>query len=190
MKICKIKDCKDKVCAKGYCDKHYRRWRKYDDPNIVKIRHHGYSKYPLYRVWADIKTRCYNENATNYKYYGGRGITICADWKNDPKAFIEWALPLWKKGLLIDRIDNEGNYEPSNCRFVTYAESRLNQRLLTVKSISGYRGVSYHKKDKKWRARITINSKEKYLGNFSTPIKAALAYNNAVSDNRPKNMLT
>ncbi len=89
----------------------------------------------------------------------------------------------------MDRRNNEANYEPSNCRFITYAESRLNQRLLRSNNTSGFRGIHYRKDLEKWRAQITINKKKKHLGYFTSPIEAALAFNNAVPDNRPKNPL-
>ena len=190
MKLCKMKECENKHKAKGWCRKHYERWLKYGDPNIVLVKMHGYSSHPLYTVWQNMRERCYNPNYKQYKDYGGRGITVCDEWISDSKAFIEWALPLWKKGLQIDRKDNEGNYGPSNCRFVTYVENQHNTRLLRKTNISGYRGVFYSKEHKKWRAQITINSKHKHLGLFNSAIEAALAYNTAVPDNRPKNIIT
>ena len=189
MRICKEKDCKNKHLARGWCNKHYRRWRTHGDPLFTKREMHGYTNHHLYRVWHHMKQRCYNEKNTAYKYYGGRRITVCDEWKNSFETFIEWALPLWKKGLLIDRKNNEGNYEPSNCHFVTLAESNLNKGLLRKDSTSGFRGVDYRKDLKKWRARITINNKEKHLGLFNSKEEAALAFNNAVIDNRPKNVL-
>ena len=85
---------------------------------------HGYrarnNTHPLYGVWGTMKTRCYNKNRKTYKYWGGKGIIVCKEWLNNPKAFIEWCLENgYKKGLQIDRENNDGNYEPSNCRFVT-----------------------------------------------------------------------
>lgn len=190
MKICKIKGCENKHYARGWCSKHYQRWWMHDDPLFIKHKTHemhGYTKHPLYKVWDAMKQRCYNENCRQYKYYGGRGIIVCNEWKNSPKTFIEWALLLWKEGLLIDRINNNGNYKPSNCHFVTYEESNLNKKLLQNNNTSGYRGVSYFKRDKKWAAYININNKKKHLGYFNTPKLAARAYNNVVIDNRPKN---
>ena len=90
---------------------------------------HGFRHHPLYTVWRHMKNRCANSNNWAYKWYGGRGITVCDKWINDAKAFILWALDNgWEKGLQIDRIDNDGNYEPSNCRFVTPKENANNRR--------------------------------------------------------------
>jgi len=85
------------------------------------------SKHPLYVVLEGMKARCYNKNSPSYKHYGGRGISICAGWVDDRRSFVAWALENgYEKGLTIDRIDNDGNYEPSNCRFVTRAENCRN----------------------------------------------------------------
>lgn len=90
---------------------------------------HGLTYHPLYTVWKDMKTRCLNVKCDAYKDYGERGITICNEWVETPNQFIEWALASgWQKGLEIDRINNNGNYEPGNIRFVTHAENSRNRR--------------------------------------------------------------
>jgi transposase-like protein len=74
----------------------------------------------LYTVYVNMKSRCYNNKIRLYPRYGGRGITVCREWRESPKAFFEWAMGNGhKKGLRLDRIDNDGNYCPENCRFVT-----------------------------------------------------------------------
>ena len=89
--------------------------------------HRGYTK--LYNTWLRMKGRCNNPNATSYKYYGGRGITVCLEWQRDFAAFRDWANAHgYKEGLSIDRIDPNGNYEPSNCRWITMAEQQRNKR--------------------------------------------------------------
>lgn len=152
---------------------------------------HGLRKHPLYKVWMDMKQRCYNFNNSAYKNYGDRGITVCKKWINNPKTFIEWALSNgWKKDLVIDRIDNNKGYLSDNCRFVNYGLSSRNQRLLRSDNISGYRGVGWDKASKKWKARITINNKRKYLGLFNRPRLAALRYDVEaflLNDGRPLN---
>ena len=127
-----------------------------------------------------------NPKCKSYKNYGGRGITICEEWM-DIKNFIRWADPLRQKGLQIDRIDNNKGYSPGNCRFVTNKENIDNRRLLRADNTSGYRGVSYSIKEKKWETRIIINGKQKYLGCFNSPGEAAIVYDAAVPDNRTKN---
>ena len=89
----------------------------------------GRSRDELYSTWNGMKTRCYNQNSHRYYLYGGRGIKICDEWRNDFWAFREWALKNgYKKGLSIDRIDGDGNYEPSNCRCATAKQQAENTR--------------------------------------------------------------
>ena len=90
---------------------------------------HGRSYHPLYFVLDAMKQRCYNKNNKAYKNYGGRGITVCPEWRNEPEVFIDWAKANgYEIGLQIDRINNDGNYEPNNCRFVTRKENNNNRR--------------------------------------------------------------
>lgn len=91
---------------------------------------HGLSYDPLFNVLSKMHYRCENENHSEYKDYGGRGITVCEEWAMDnAQAFISWALENgWKKGLEIDRIDNDKGYSPDNCRFVTRSENCRNKR--------------------------------------------------------------
>lgn len=87
----------------------------------------------IYKVWSGIKQRCFNPNSNRYKNYGGRGISICDEWKNSFETFCKWALENgYKEGLSIDRIDHEKNYEPSNCRWtdeITQQNNRTNNTL-------------------------------------------------------------
>lgn len=90
----------------------------------------------LRTTFADIKTRCYNPKSHTYNRYGKCGITICDEWKDDYYAFAQWAIDNgWKKGLTIDRIDNNKGYSPDNCRIATIiqqANNRRSNRYITV----------------------------------------------------------
>lgn len=92
---------------------------------------------PIYYVWETIIKRCENPRYHAYKDYGHRGITVCAAW-HDIDAFEKWAIANgWKKGLDIDRIDNDGNYEPGNCRFVTRKANANNRRSCVYVDVEG-----------------------------------------------------
>jgi hypothetical protein len=90
---------------------------------------HGKRNHPLYPIWDSMKRRCENENNPEYKNYGGRGIDVCEEWKNDFMTFYNWAINSgYQKGLSIDRIENNKGYEPGNCRFVTMKIQQNNRR--------------------------------------------------------------
>lgn len=83
----------------------------------------------LYTIWDNMKQRCGNSNRKEFKNYGGRGITVCDEWKNSFQAFYEWSIANgYADDLTIDREDVNGNYEPSNCRWVTLQEQQKNRR--------------------------------------------------------------
>jgi len=88
---------------------------------------HG-SRPSLYNSWCGMKARCLNPASPKYARYGGRGITVCDEWK-DITGFYAWAIEAgWKQGLSIDRIDTDGNYCPENCRWITMSENSRKKR--------------------------------------------------------------
>jgi len=146
---------------------------------------HGMSNTRLFGLFGSLKTRCYNTKRESYKDYGGRGITVCEEWQTDFMNFYNWAMANgYAANLKIDRINNNGNYEPGNCRWVPEYINAQNKRILSEANSSGYRGVVYFKNINRWIARITDNTTKHYLGVFSTPELAAQAYNDFVIKNR------
>lgn len=101
---------------------------------------HGCTGTRLYHIWKNMKARCYRKTCKEYKWYGAKGVIIFDNWKNDFSIFKDWALSNgYKDNLTIDRIDNKGNYEPSNCRWVdlrTQQNNRSNNRYYTHNGIT------------------------------------------------------
>lgn len=93
-------------------------------------RKHGLYGSHLYIVWRNMKSRCYYKRNNRYKNYGGRGVTVCDEWLNSPEVFIEWSTNIggYKDGLTLDRIDNDGDYSPSNCRYTSTKVQSRNKR--------------------------------------------------------------
>lgn len=100
-----------------------------------RITKHGQAGSKLYKTWNNMISRCYCKSVPRYKNYGERGIKVCDEWKASFEAFYSWAVSNgYAEGLTLDRIDNDGNYCPENCRWVTNKEQQLNKsnnRLLT-----------------------------------------------------------
>lgn len=99
---------------------------------------HGETESRLYAVWCAMKARCHNKNNEAYDRYGGRGIIVCAEWRESFESFQEWAIHNgYADDLSIDRIDNDGNYEPGNCRWVTGVAQANNRRSNRIYEIDG-----------------------------------------------------
>lgn len=122
----------------------------------IKNKKHGECMTSLYGVWSGIKARCHNPRSTNYKNYGKRHIRVCDEWMKDFESFSKWAKENgYKKGLTIDRINVDGNYEPNNCRWVDNKTQCRNKRnnvliefngnLLTMAEVAEKLNIKYHR---------------------------------------------
>ena len=105
---------------------------------VQRSTKHNQRHTHLYEVWKSMKQRCYNPKLKVYKNWGARGIKICEDWLNDFQSFYDWSMTNgYKDELTIDRIDVNGNYEPSNCRWVDRKTQAANTRLAKLITING-----------------------------------------------------
>lgn len=115
-------------------------------------RTHGLTKNPLFAVWKAMISRCYSPKNKSYITYGQRGISVCDEWLNSHKSFMDWAMANgYENGLELDRRENKGNYEPINCRFITHFD---NQRNTSRNIVITYKGETKILKD--WAAYLNI----------------------------------
>ena len=136
------------------------------------------SESRLYHIWEGIKSRCLNPKSKDFHNYGGRGITVCPEWTNDYTKFRDWALNNgYADNLTIDRIENDGNYEPNNCQWITNLENgrkRRNNKLNMEQANeirTLYNSGNYTQKELRLRFNISkghisnlINNKRNYWG--------------------------
>lgn len=105
----------------------------------VKVNHkHKMTGSRLYHTWNQLKGRCYNKSNNCYYRYGGRGIQVCDEWRNDFESFYNWSIQNgYNENLTIDRINNNGNYEPNNCRWATNKTQCRNRRTNVIVHYGG-----------------------------------------------------
>jgi hypothetical protein len=131
---------------------------------------HGLTHTRIYKIWTSMRQRCHSKQNKAYKSYGGRGISICDEW-SDFKAFYEWSMANgYSDDLTIDRIDNDGNYEPSNCRWVGWDVQSKNRRFATLT----YNGETHTIEE--WSKIIGIsNSGIRYRMQQNLPVEKILS---------------
>lgn len=157
MKQCIIDTCDSKHHTKGYCSKHWHRITRYNDPDVVKlVRRPGelHKATPEYRVYLHMKARCYNPTDGSYKNYGARGIRVCDKWLGT-YGYDYFLADMGRRPTSkysIDRIDNDGNYEPSNCQWATMNHQAVNRRNNNIVP-----GVKYAKHCNSWHAFLYID---------------------------------
>lgn len=163
--ICKSKPCNN-ICTKEieYCQNCYYM-------NVTKKRK------PLYSTWSSIKQRCENKDNKHYPYYGGRGIKVCKRWSDSYELFEKDVGKKPSPKHSLDRINNDGDYEPGNVRWADRTVQMLNRRKVS-KTKSGVVGVLWDKRDKIWIAKIGVYGKSITIGYYRNLEDAILARKN------------
>ena|SRR3990167_5926337 len=123
---------------------------------------HGLSKSPIYDCWIAMKARCLNPQHPEYNSYGGRGIKVSPLWVNNFELFLKDVGQKPYKYSTLDRIDNDGDYEPNNCRWISIQKQQQNRRDNGIVV-----GVNFEKSRNKWRATITRFRKKYFLGRYN-----------------------
>ena len=127
-----------------------------------------------YRAWVGMKARCLNINAPKYPSYGGRGIKVCPRWVSSFNNFYEDMGDRTSPDHSLDRINNDGDYTPENCRWATRPQQMRNRKIMGKHGINGVK-----KPDNSWVAVITNNYKSIYLGSFDNFFEACCARKSA-----------
>ena len=146
------------------------------DCQMRPFKKHGDNKNRMYKIWHGMHIRCNKKSEKSYKWYGALGIKVCSEWKDYLK-FKEWSLANgYADNLTIDRIDNDGNYEPSNCQWITIQEQNVaGKKRIKTNNSSGVTGVYYRKDTNKWFAGVGKGKKFIRSACFDTKEKAIAA---------------
>ena len=173
----------------GHCGEEFKAKTTRIKSGVIKScgclvgEYHGMKKHRFYDTYRNMMKRCYTKSAPSYKDYGERGISVCEEWQDIIK-FVAWADSTYIEGYTLDRIDNAGNYEPSNCRWADATTQAINQRMMK-NNTTGYVGVNYHDTGiAKWAASIGVNHKQVYIGSFLTKEEAVQARDNYIIENK------
>lgn len=149
--------------------------------NSQKKRHHrethGMHGTETYTSWQSMKKRCYNKNDLNYSNYGGRGVSVCKEWKISFVNFLS-DMGVRPKGTSIDRIDNDKGYSKGNCKWSNRLVQNYNRRIRSSNK-TGIKGVWFNKIKGNYRASISYNNKRTNLGVYSVFLDACCARKSA-----------
>ena len=166
---CVVPECQLAAVGKGYCQKHNYRLKHFGDVNKVsRVVGENRKKHPVYKVYHAMLQRCNNPDNEYYLYYGGRGIQVCERWQG-LKGFNHFIEDMGErpKGLTLERINNDGNYEPGNTKWATRQEQAINRRTPLINPI-GYKGISLFKATGKYQAYINVDHHRIHLGYYKT----------------------
>lgn len=171
-RLCSIAGCGHPAEVAGLCEKHYRRTQRHGNAELITRIYVGATKEhaKLYRTFNNMHDRCENPKNNAYKNYGERGIKVCERWSGvfGFKNFLE-DMGDPPNGMTLDRIDNDGDYCPENCRWATRHQQAANRR--RKNKYSEALGVSYDKNAKKWIAQLTVNGAS-HIAYYDTEQKA------------------
>jgi hypothetical protein len=170
----------------GHCGEEFKAKTTRIKSGVIKScgclvgEYHGMKKHRFYDTYKNMMRRCYTKSNPAYKHYGERGISVCEEWQDIIK-FVAWADSTYIEGYTLDRIDNDGNYEPNNCRWADNSTQILNRGIFKNNK-SGFVGV-YVARDNRWESRLTFNKVDIFLGRFNTIEEAAQARDNYIIEN-------
>jgi hypothetical protein len=142
------------------------------------------TKNKFYSIWRSMNRRCYGLNSKDYKYYGGRGITVCTEWRS-AENFIEWAESTHPNidGYSLDRIDTNKQYSPENCTWSDKTTQCVNRNIMQSNT-TGYSGVRWVEKYQIYTSGISFENVKYHLGSFLTKEEAVLTRDQYIVDNK------
>ncbi len=175
MNICETDLCQAQTRTKTgkglgskYCSKHYRMMLKYGEVKPEREREIGFDNknHPLYNTWIGMRQRCNDKNHSHYKYYGGKGITVCKRWNS----FQNFIADMGDKpeNHTLDRVDGDGNYDPSNCVWATHSRQAMNRKVRCTNK-TGTSNIHQNKDGRYVSRRFHAGTGERvYVGTFDT----------------------